>query len=278
MWYVSYGVKSAVQGMFEKAPILNQAIELHVLEQGEQRSSRTRVSIPDDVSGIVVLNLPSYAGGTNLWGPSTEAKYSVVSMNDGRIEIIGLRNISHLGQIHAGLSSGGIRLGQSKYKIEIAYLNNAPDLPGKIDGEPWLQRHPAIFSIGFATQSQMLARTGCAMSISYNATKTGWMFKKGAQRKSMWRLRWFVLKHRLLYYFVTTQDVAPKGMIDLHFATVEDEEGVCEAGESVDKAEGLATTLHRFCIHTPKRRWKLMCETKGQKAEWILLIDAMTKH
>lgn len=48
----------------------------HLREVVSVQVDGASVLIPDDLEGIVVLNLPSYAGGLNLWGPNREEVFS----------------------------------------------------------------------------------------------------------------------------------------------------------------------------------------------------------
>ena len=51
----------------------------------------------------------------------------------------------------------GVRLGQGS-EICIEYRNEKYSLPGKIDGEPWLQKFPCTIQIRHFKQSPMLIK------------------------------------------------------------------------------------------------------------------------
>jgi len=55
----------------------------------------------------------------------------MVSMSDGKLEVIGLRSVFHLGQIGAGLTEGGIRIAQGS-SITLTFKANSPPMPGKV--------------------------------------------------------------------------------------------------------------------------------------------------
>jgi Diacylglycerol kinase accessory domain len=54
-----------------------------------------RVEIPTGLKGLVILNLPTYAGGMNLWGTSKHERFYVPSMADGLLEVIGMKSAAH---------------------------------------------------------------------------------------------------------------------------------------------------------------------------------------
>lgn len=86
---------------------------------------------------------------------------AVQDIGDRFIEVIGLENCMHMGQVKAGLRASGRRLAQCssvviRYKSEINWLslNSLPlhrtrkRFPMQIDGEPWLQP-PCTVSFGY---------------------------------------------------------------------------------------------------------------------------------
>jgi diacylglycerol kinase (ATP) len=235
LWYCGIGAKVMLKGMFQPVASMDNILDLTV--------DGVPVPVPGDVEGLVVLNLPSYAGGMNLWGTLKEERFDVVSMSDGRLEIIGIRSVFHLSQIGTGIASG-VRIAQGS-DLVLSYRPNSPPLPGKIDGEPWLQEQPANFHISWLKQSPMICRSQSVSSVT-KPTKTGWLQKKGANMLSAWRTRWFILKESHLYYYATTQDTKPRGVIDLKFACVSEDNSIKNC----------------FVIFTTTRNWYLVADSE----------------
>lgn len=106
------------------------------------------VVIPVGVKGILVLNINSYAGGTNLW--TMPKPWESQKMNDGIVEVVAFNGIYHLGQIKAGLAKA-IPIAQGK-KLEIYSYSR---IPMQLDGEPFLQ-NPCKIDICLSHQVKIL--------------------------------------------------------------------------------------------------------------------------
>merc|ERR1712038_1767788 len=128
------------------------------------------------LQGIAILNIPSTHGGTNMWGDS-KAKASrkkkkegdrecsstsslgdlidlsgaVQDIGDKRIEVVGLENCLHMGQVRTGLRSSGKRLAQCSHII----IKTKKKFPMQVDGEPWSQP-PCTIEISHKNQVPML--------------------------------------------------------------------------------------------------------------------------
>jgi len=123
------------------------------------------VQLPCPLEAIVVVNLPSCYGGAYLWdydkvteyfnsqGQKSVA-YRPLSINDRKLEVVGIKNSVHLGQVQIGIASP-IYIGQGE-KIVISLNNTEIPLPVQIDGEPWLQS-PSTIEISYLRQSVMFA-------------------------------------------------------------------------------------------------------------------------
>ena len=72
---------------------------------------------------IVWQNIPSYGGGSVLWGdynPELEPHVQPCKMDDGVLEVVGLKTITHVLGIQTSVSSG-TKLGQgSSFVVDIA--------------------------------------------------------------------------------------------------------------------------------------------------------------
>jgi hypothetical protein len=80
-WYGLYGM----EGMIKNCGPLYKVVSLYL------DNSDAKVEYAKDITGIIFLNISSYGGGTDPWGPiSSKSKRSVPSMSDGLLEVIGV--------------------------------------------------------------------------------------------------------------------------------------------------------------------------------------------
>ncbi|KAM7343388.1 diacyl glycerol kinase 1 [Cochliomyia hominivorax] len=136
------------------------------------------------LQGVALLNIPYTHGGSNLWGEhlsqkrirksagpfrkgkklkSSDKELSATSFNsvdlsvatqdfgDRLIEVIGLENCLHMGQVRTGLRASGCRLAQCSEVI----IKTRKTFPMQIDGEPWMQQ-PCTIKVTHKNQVPML--------------------------------------------------------------------------------------------------------------------------
>jgi len=140
VWYAYIGLKATL------------------LKPGRRLSSKICIEcdgvplqIPQNLEGIVVLNINSFGGGSDLWGFSEESKEEQEEdsedsdeedasdhlaraqprMNDGKLEVVGVQGALQLGAAQVGLSSF-VRLAQASH----IKITNHKALPIQVDGEP----------------------------------------------------------------------------------------------------------------------------------------------
>ncbi|XP_028405836.1 diacylglycerol kinase theta-like [Dendronephthya gigantea] len=115
------------------------------------------------IEGIILLNIPSWAGGCDIWGQHNDDKFSTSSPCDNLLEVIGITGVMHMGQIKSGIRSG-IRLGQGS-KINLKLKS---EFPVHVDGEPWFQPPGNIVIRPTLRQAKMLQRHSKSRSIKTN--------------------------------------------------------------------------------------------------------------
>lgn len=76
-------------------------------------------------------------------------------IGDGKIEVIGLENCLHIGQVRTGLRASGRRLAQCSEII----MTTKKSFPMQIDGEPWMQS-PCTVSFSLSIQK-------CSISMKF---------------------------------------------------------------------------------------------------------------
>ncbi|XP_051163217.1 diacylglycerol kinase 1 isoform X1 [Leptopilina boulardi] len=127
------------------------------------------------LQGVALLNIPFTHGGSNLWGEhhmkhrlgkrkkrpdkelstssfnSVDLTVAIQDIGDNLIEVIGLENCLHMGQVKTGLRASGRRLAQCS-SVTITTFKR---FPMQIDGEPWMQG-PCAIHITHKNQVPML--------------------------------------------------------------------------------------------------------------------------
>ncbi|XP_011265735.1 diacylglycerol kinase 1 isoform X2 [Camponotus floridanus] len=127
------------------------------------------------LQGVALLNIPFTHGGSNLWGEhhtrhrlgkrkkrpdkelstssfnSVDLTAAIQDIGDNLIEVIGLENCLHMGQVKTGLRHSGRRLAQCS---SVTIITNKR-FPMQIDGEPWMQG-PCTIRITHKNQVPML--------------------------------------------------------------------------------------------------------------------------
>ncbi|KAL0809601.1 hypothetical protein ABMA28_011133 [Loxostege sticticalis] len=108
------------------------------------------------LQGVALLNIPYAHGGSNLWGASGAHRRgrfpnAQQDIGDKLIEVIGLENCLHMGQVRTGLRASGRRLAQ----CSSITITTKRTFPMQIDGEPWMQP-PSKITITHKNQVPML--------------------------------------------------------------------------------------------------------------------------
>ncbi|RZC39409.1 diacylglycerol kinase epsilon [Asbolus verrucosus] len=108
------------------------------------------VELPE-LESIVILNIPSWGAGVNLWGMlgNTSIKPSQ-SYHDGILEVLGIYSSFHIAQLQVGLSTP-LKLGQAR-TVEVRLKAKSPI---QIDGEPW-EQHPAFIRVTLVNRCPVL--------------------------------------------------------------------------------------------------------------------------
>jgi len=113
------------------------------------------IEIPEDAEGVIVMNIPSYMGGVDLWQNDNDHDddFSLQSIHDQMLEVVCISGTWHLGKLQVGLSRAH-RLAQGK----VIRLHLHSSFPVQVDGEPWIQP-PGCLEISHRGQMFMLRRT-----------------------------------------------------------------------------------------------------------------------
>ncbi|KAK3087762.1 hypothetical protein FSP39_010295 [Pinctada imbricata] len=111
------------------------------------------VNLPQ-VEGIIILNILSWASGSNPWGPEREDQFAKPTHYDGMLEVVGITGVVHMGQISSGLRTG-IRIAQGGH-LRITLL---ADIPVQVDGEPWVQPAGQVVVLRSALKATMLKKS-----------------------------------------------------------------------------------------------------------------------
>jgi diacylglycerol kinase (ATP) len=141
-WYGLVGAREQVSGWPAGTKLLKKL--LRVVADGVELDLGSN-------QALVVLNLQSYSGGTDLWGDSSTA-----SADDGKLEIVGFTAPAHALFVRGKMMSAS-KLGQAKH-VRIEWLTPHA-LPTQVDGEPWSQA-PAAFEVRLLNQVPLLVRKG----------------------------------------------------------------------------------------------------------------------
>lgn len=71
-----------------------------------------QIELPE-LESIVILNIPSWGAGVNLWGLLGNNTRPAQSYHDGILEVLGIYSSFHIAQLQVGLSTP-LKLGQAK--------------------------------------------------------------------------------------------------------------------------------------------------------------------
>nr|XP_036234017.1 diacylglycerol kinase eta isoform X4 [Bactrocera oleae] len=144
--YMWYGVLGSKQLLQKTCKNLEQRVQLECDGQ--------RIPLPS-LQGIVILNIPSFMGGTNFWGSSKKDDIFLVPSFDDRI----LEVVAVFGSVQMAASRlinlQHHRIAQC-HSVQINILGDE-EIPIQVDGEAWLQP-PGMIRILHKNRVQMLCR------------------------------------------------------------------------------------------------------------------------
>lgn len=115
----------------------------------------------EGMTSVVVCNIATFGGGSVLWPegsteahPQTRTSLSMPSPMDKRLEVVGIRDSLHMGQIQVGLAEA-VKLGQG---TEI-HIKCSSALSLEVDGEPCAEGQIWNLCITHHNQAFMLSRS-----------------------------------------------------------------------------------------------------------------------
>ncbi|XP_050725765.1 diacylglycerol kinase eta-like isoform X3 [Eriocheir sinensis] len=146
MWY---GVLASKEWLCKTYKNLDQRVQLEC--DGE------RIPLPS-LQGIVVLNIPSFMGGTNFWGGTKEDdSFLAPSFDDRILEVVAVFGSAQMAASRI-INLQHHRIAQcSSIKITILGEAGEEGVPIQVDGEAWTQP-PGIVRIVHKNRVQMLCR------------------------------------------------------------------------------------------------------------------------
>ncbi|KAH8294901.1 hypothetical protein KR018_004265 [Drosophila ironensis] len=144
--YMWYGVLGSKQLLQKTCKNLEQRVQLECDGQ--------RIPLPE-LQGIVILNIPSFMGGTNFWGSSRRDDIFLPPSFDDRV----LEVVAVFGSVQMAASRlinlQHHRIAQCQ-SVQINILGDE-EIPIQVDGEAWLQP-PGMIRILHKNRVQMLCR------------------------------------------------------------------------------------------------------------------------
>uniref|UniRef100_A0A3B4ZVD8 Diacylglycerol kinase eta-like n=1 Tax=Stegastes partitus TaxID=144197 RepID=A0A3B4ZVD8_9TELE len=107
------------------------------------------------LQGIAVLNIPSYAGGTNFWGGTKEDDiFCAPSFDDKILEVVAVFGSMQMA-VSRVIKLQHHRIAQCR-TVKITILGDE-GVPIQVDGEAWIQP-PGVIKIQHKNRAQMLTR------------------------------------------------------------------------------------------------------------------------
>jgi diacylglycerol kinase family enzyme len=141
------------------------------------------LTLPDTIAGVIMLNIPSYAGGANLWGDDDDDdeadadadaddgkthRFATPAVGDGLLEVVGVTSSAHMGLISVHLTNA-IRLAQCS-SIRVEFLDDG-GVPFQVDGEPHLRGKSTVAVSRLPQRVPMLLRAQRRSSLEDSANE-----------------------------------------------------------------------------------------------------------
>ncbi|EHB06204.1 Diacylglycerol kinase eta [Heterocephalus glaber] len=143
MWYGVLGTRELLQRSYKN---LEQRVQLECDGQ--------YIPLPS-LQGIAVLNIPSYAGGTNFWGGTKEDDiFAAPSFDDKILEVVAIFDSMQMAMSRV-IKLQHHRIAQCR-TVKITIFGDE-GVPVQVDGEAWVQP-PGIIKIVHKNRAQMLTR------------------------------------------------------------------------------------------------------------------------
>lgn len=154
--YFGVGVRQALQDLVAKQPL---ADHLQVVSDG------ARISLPPGLGTFIAVNLPSYAGGLELWKPDgADERWQPQCIDDGRLEVVGHDGAWHMATLQIRLADANPLAQGSAIEVQVR-LPPGQKLSLQVDGEPRIVGSCDVF-IHPHGRGEVLRRVGTVETLS----------------------------------------------------------------------------------------------------------------